>query len=150
ELNIGLIGYQFMGKTHSHAYRNLPFFFKNDTKPVLQSIAGRNKKRVKKAAEQMGWNSFETDWHKLLQRDDIDIIDIVAPNNMHAEMAISAANAGKHVITEKPLALNLEEAKRMKEAVQKNNVKNMICHNYRFAPAVQYAKKLIDKGSLGK
>ncbi|MFG6150288.1 Gfo/Idh/MocA family protein [Halobacillus sp. B23F22_1] len=145
-----MIGYQFMGKMHSHAYRDLPFFFDPALKPSLKAISGRDEEAVKQAAEIMGWESYETDWRRLIDRKDIDVIDIVTPNHTHAEIAIAAAEAGKHIISEKPLALTVEEAEQMYEAVQKNQVIHMICHNYRFAPAVQYAKKLIKEGKLGK
>ena len=135
-----MIGYQFMGKAHSHAYRDLPFYFDNPLEPELVVISGRNMEAVKEAQEKMGWQSYEADWRKVVERDDIDVIDIVTPNHTHAEIAIAAAEAGKHIITEKPLALTVEEAKQMLKAVQKNGVKHMICHNYRFSPAVQYAK----------
>lgn len=150
EIRIGMVGYQFMGKAHSHAYRDLPFFFHTEIKPVQKAISGRNESAVKEVAEKMGWESYETDWRNLMERDDIDVIDIVTPNHTHAEIAIAAAEAGKHIITEKPLALTLEEAQKMYDAVQKNNVTHMICHNYRFSPAVQFAKKLIDDGRLGR
>ncbi|WP_082232992.1 Gfo/Idh/MocA family protein [Halobacillus massiliensis] len=150
EINIGMIGYQFMGKMHSHAYRDLSFYFEDTLKPVLKAIAGRNETAVIQAAEQMGWESYETDWRRLVERDDIDVIDIVTPNHTHAEIAIAAAEHGKHILSEKPLALTVEDAERMKEAVEKNGVLHMICHNYRFAPAVQYARKLIEEGKLGQ
>ncbi|WP_219621073.1 MULTISPECIES: Gfo/Idh/MocA family protein [Bacillaceae] len=150
EIRVGMIGYKFMGKAHSLAYRNVPFFFPGVAKPVRKAIAGRNKEGVKQAAEELGWESYETDWRKMIERDDIDLIDIVTPNNSHAEMAIAAAEAGKHVICEKPLSLNAEQAERMLEAVTRNKVIHMISHNYRFAPAVQYAKKLIQQGRLGR
>lgn len=150
EVRVGLIGYKFMGKAHSLAYRNVPFYFDTEAVPVMQAVAGRNEEGVKAAAQKMGWASYETDWNRLIERDDIDLIDIVTPNNTHAQMAIAAAEAGKHVICEKPLALTLEDAYQMYEAVQKNRVVHMICHNYRFAPAIQFAKKLIEEGKLGK
>ncbi len=149
-VRIGLVGYQFMGKAHSHAYRDIPFFFETDANPILQAICGRNEDAVSQAADQMGFASYETDWRVLIERDDIDVIDIVTPNNTHAEIAIAAANAGKHVITEKPLAMTVEEGERMHEAVSRNGVIHMVCHNYRFVPAIQYAKKLIDDGRIGK
>lgn len=145
-----MVGYQFMGKAHSHAYRDLPFYFDGKIKPVLKAVAGRKEAAVKDAADRMGWESYETDWRKLVERKDIDVVDIVTPNHTHAEIAIAAAKAGKHVITEKPLALSLEQAKEMHEAVKENNVKHLICHNYRFAPAVQFAKKLLEDGRLGR
>jgi predicted dehydrogenase len=150
ELRIGMVGYQFMGKAHSHAYRDLTFFFDTPFTPVLKSVAGRNESAVREAAEKLGFESYETDWRRLIERDDIDVIDIVTPNNTHAEIAIAAAEAGKHVLCEKPLAMNLEQAERMLEAVKKAGVVHMVCHNYRFAPAVQFAKKLIDEGRLGR
>ncbi|GIM46625.1 oxidoreductase [Collibacillus ludicampi] len=149
-VRVGMIGYKFMGKAHSHALRDVPFYFDQGVTPVLQAVAGRDENGVKAAAEKMGWNSYETDWRRLIERDDIDLIDIVTPNNTHAEMAIVAAEAGKHILCEKPLALTLEQSKRMLEAVKKAGVIHMICHNYRFAPAVQYAKQLIEEGRLGK
>ncbi|RKL65791.1 dehydrogenase [Salipaludibacillus neizhouensis] len=145
-----MIGYKFMGKAHSHAYRDVSFYFDSEVEPVLQAVCGRNDEGVKEAAEKMGWLSYETDWRKLIARDDIDLIDIVTPNNAHAEMAIAAAEAGKHVFCEKPLAMTLEQARRILEAVEKNGVIHMINHNYRFSPAVQYAKKLIETGRIGK
>ncbi|BAD63117.1 oxidoreductase [Shouchella clausii KSM-K16] len=150
ELRIGLIGYQFMGKAHSHAYRDIPFFFDVEAKPVLKVVCGRNEEAVQQAAEKMGFESYETDWRKVVERDDIDVIDIVTPNNTHAEIAIAAAKAGKHVITEKPLAMNLDEAQRMHAAVTENHVIHMVCHNYRYVPAVQLAKQLVASGKLGE
>ncbi|WP_149475325.1 Gfo/Idh/MocA family protein [Oceanobacillus polygoni] len=150
QVRVGMIGYKFMGKAHSNAYRNLPFFFDSKVVPIMQSISGRDEAGVKEAAQKMGWASYETDWRELIERDDIDVIDIVTPNSTHFEMAIAAAEAGKHVICEKPLAMNVDQAKRMYNAVQKNGVIHMICHNYRFAPAVQFAKKLIEQGRIGK
>ncbi|OYD07401.1 Gfo/Idh/MocA family protein [Paludifilum halophilum] len=149
-IRIGMVGYRLMGRAHSHAYRDFPFYFDTDTLPVLQAVTGRDEGRVQTAAHKMGWASYETDWRRLIERDDIDLIDIVTPNDTHAEIAIAAAEAGKHVFCEKPLALSLDQAKRMLEAVDKAGVTHMICHNYRFSPAVQWAKKLIEEGRLGK
>lgn len=145
-----MIGYKFVAKAHSHAFRDLPFYFDPETVPVLQAIAGRNEKALSAAAEKFGFASYETDWRRLIERDDIDLIDIVTPNHTHAEMAIAAAEAGKHVFCEKPLAMTLDEARRMLKAVQKSGVVHMIGHAYRYAPAVQYAKKLISEGRLGR
>ncbi|MFB5662361.1 Gfo/Idh/MocA family protein [Alteribacillus sp. HJP-4] len=150
KVRVGMIGYQFMGKAHSHAYRDLPFYFDKEVEPVMQAIAGRNEENVRQAAEKMGWNSYETDWRRLIERDDIDLIDIVTPNNTHEEIAVAAAEAGKHVICEKPLSLTVEQAERMAEAVERNKVVHMISHNYRFVPAVAYAKRLIEEGRLGE
>jgi len=150
QIRVGMIGYKFMGKAHSLAYRNLPFFFDVGVQPILQAVAGRDEEGVKAAAETLGFASYETDWRRLIERDDIDVIDIVTPNNTHAEMAIAAAEAGKHVLCEKPLAMTVEQTERMLEACQKNNVVHMVCHSYRYAPAVQFAKRLIESGRLGK
>jgi predicted dehydrogenase len=150
KLRVGMVGYKFMGKAHSHAYRDVGFFFDPNVEIVMQALCGRDEKGVKAATEKMGWLSYETDWRALIQREDIDLIDIVSPNNNHAEIAIAAAEAGKHVYCEKPLALTLDQAKRMYEAVQKNGVLHMVNYNYRFAPAIQVAKNLIDTGKLGK
>ncbi|RKN62003.1 Gfo/Idh/MocA family protein [Paenibacillus ginsengarvi] len=149
QVRIGMIGYRFMGKAHSHAYRDLPFYFDLDVEPVMQAIAGRDPEAVRQAAGKMGWKSYETDWRRLLERDDIDLIDIGTPNDTHAEMAIAAAEAGKHIICEKPLAMNAEQAGRMLEAANRAGIVHMICHNYRFVPAIRYAKHLIDSGRLG-
>lgn len=149
-IRIGMIGYQFMGKAHSHAYRDLPFYFDTPLKPELKVIAGRNEATVKEAQKKFGFEAYETDWRKVVERDDIDVIDIVTPNHTHVEIALAAIEAGKHVIVEKPLALTVEDAKRMHKAAKESGVKHMICHNYRFAPAIQFAKQLIDQGRIGR
>ena len=145
-----MVGYKFMGKAHAHAYRDVPFYFESPVQPVLKAICGRNEEGVKGAANKFGFESYETNWRTLIQRDDIDLIDIVTPNNTHAEIVLEAVKAGKHVICEKPLAMNLQDAKMMLQAAKENGVVHMITHNYRFAPAVQFAKKLITEGKLGK
>jgi predicted dehydrogenase len=150
QVRIGMVGYKFMGKAHTHAYRDVSFYFDNKVEPVLQALCGRDEEGVKEAAAKMGWRSYETDWRNLIAREDIDLIDIVTPNHNHAEIAIAAAEAGKHVYCEKPLAMTLEQSKRMLEAVEKNGVIHMVNYNYRFAPAVQFAKKLIENGRLGR
>lgn len=150
DINIGLIGYSMMGKAHSNAYRAAPFYFDLDVNPVLNTIVGRDPEKIKKSAAKMGWKNHSTDWQDLIDDPSIDVIDISSPNNTHKEIAIRAAEAGKHVFCEKPLSLTLQESKEMLDAVNKHNVLHMVCHNYRFAPAVQYAKKLIAEGRLGK
>src|SRR5690606_22539182 len=100
-IRVGVAGYRLMRRAHSHAYRDYPFYFNTNSVPVLQAIAGRNEEKVKAAADKMGWASYETDWRRLIERDDIDLIDIVNPNDSHAEIAIAAAEAGKHVFCEK-------------------------------------------------
>ena len=149
-LNIGLVGYKFMGKAHSNAFRKVGMFFEPSLKVNMKAICGRDEEWVKESAEKFGWEGYETSWENLVKRDDIDVIDITAPSNFHKEIAIAAAEAGKHIFCEKPLALNLKDAREMLEVVKKANVKHQIGFNYRFAPAVQLAKKLIDEGKIGK
>jgi len=149
-INIGLVGYKFMGKAHSNAFRKIGMFFEPSVKIGMKAICGRDEAWVKESAAKFGWESYETSWEKLVRRDDIDAIDITAPSNFHKEIAIGAAEEGKHVFCEKPLALNLKDAREMLEAVKKNGVKHQIGFNYRFAPAVQLAKKLIDAGKIGQ
>lgn len=145
KLRIGMVGYKFMGKAHSHAYRDLPLFFPNTVHPVMKVICGRDQKGVALAAKQFGWEEYTTDWKRLLERDDIDLIDINAPSNVHKEITIAAATAGKHVFCEKPLALTLKDSREMLDLVESARVKHMVGFNYRFAPAVMLAKKLIDE-----
>jgi len=151
KLNVALIGYQFMGKAHSNAYRQVARFFDDlEVEPVMKVICGRNEENVRKAAQKYGWEEYDTSSERVVERKDIDLVDVSVPGNMHAPIAIAAANAGKMVLCEKPLANTLAEARQMVEAVQKNKVPNALCHNYRFAPAVQLAKQLIDEGRIGK
>lgn len=150
QIRVGMIGYKFMGKAHSQAYRDLSRFFPEAPEPILQAICGRNEEAVQQAQHQFGWNSYETDWKSLIKRDDIDLIDINAPSDAHKEIALGAAQAGKHVFCEKPLALNLADAREMLQAVEEAGVKHMVGFNYRFAPAVRLARKLIQQGRLGK
>ena len=150
EVGIGLIGYAFMGKTHSNAYRQVARFFDPEVKPVLRAICGRNEANVKKAADAFGWEGYETDYRKLIERDDIDIVDVSSPGNEHMPMAIAAAQAGKTVFCEKPLGNTLEEGRQMLDAVEAAKVVNMCCFNYRRVPAVALAKRMIEDGTLGK
>jgi len=150
QIRIGMIGYKFMGKAHSNAYRQVPFFFDPGADLIMDTIVGRNEDEVREAGRKMGWRSYETDWRKVVERNDIDVIDIVTPNHMHHEIAVAALEAGKHVICEKPLAINLDQALEMKKAADKAKKINMIVHNYRFAPAVQFAKKMIAEGKIGR
>lgn len=150
QVNVGMIGYKFMGKAHSHAYHDLPMFFPDVPKPVMKAICGRDVAGVTQAQKQFSWESYETDWRALVARDDIDLIDINAPSNMHKDIAVAAAEAGKHIFCEKPLALTLEDSREMLRAAEAAGVKHMCGFNYRFAPAVQLAKKLVDEGRLGK
>lgn len=150
QYNIGMVGYKFMGKAHSHAYKEAPMAFPGAPVPVMKAICGRNKEGVERAAAQFGWETAVTDWRELVKRDDIDIVDINAPSDVHKDIAVAAARAGKHVFCEKPLALTLADAREMLQAAEEAGVKHMICFNYRFAPAVQLAKKLVQEGRLGR
>ncbi|HKP94566.1 MAG TPA: Gfo/Idh/MocA family oxidoreductase [Fibrobacteria bacterium] len=150
KLNVGMVGYGFMGRTHSNAFRKVGNFFNNEHVPVLKAIAGRNEANVKAFAEQWGYESIETDWRKLIDRKDIDVIDICTPNDSHMEIAIAAAQAGKMVMCEKPLARNAEEGEKMVAAVEGAKVLNTVWYNYRRVPAVTMAKQLIDEGRLGR
>lgn len=150
-LRIGLIGCGFMGRTHSNGYNRIANFFPDlQYRPVLQAVCARNEARAKAFAEQWGYASYETDWRKLIQREDIDAVDICTPNDTHAEIAIAAAAAGKMILCEKPLARNLEESRTMVEAIEKAKVPNTVWYNYRRIPAVTLAKQIIDSGKLGK
>jgi predicted dehydrogenase len=149
-LNVGMIGYGFMGRAHSNAYCQVNHFFDVPFRPVLKAACARNVEKLKAFAEQWGYESLETDWRKLIERPDIDLVDICVPNNLHAEIAIAAAEAGKMVLCEKPLAMNAAEGQRMVEAVEKAGVANMVWYNYRRVPAVTLAKRLIEEGRLGR
>ncbi|MEI7984750.1 MAG: Gfo/Idh/MocA family oxidoreductase [Armatimonadota bacterium] len=148
-LNIGLIGYQFMGKAHSNAYRQANHFFDLPADINMHTICGRNEAAVTKAAETLGWKNIETDWRKVIANPEIDVIDISTPGNLHAEIAIAAAKAGKAVWCEKPIGNTLPEAKAMMDAVLEAKVAHAVFHNYRKAPAVALAKKMIMEGKLG-
>ncbi|HEX4796355.1 MAG TPA: Gfo/Idh/MocA family oxidoreductase [Humisphaera sp.] len=149
-LNIGMIGYGFMGRAHSNAYRRVPNFFDLQYTPVLKAACGRNAEAVKAFAGKWGYESTETDWRKLIERKDIDAIDICTPNNTHKEIALAAAKAGKMILCEKPLSMDTAEGLEMTKAVESAKVPNMVWYNYRRVPAVTLAKKLIDDGKLGK
>lgn len=150
-VNIGLVGYGFMGRTHTNGYKRANDFFPDLThRPVLKAVCGRSEDKVKAFADQWQYESTETDWRELIKRDDIDAIDICTPNNSHAEIAIAAAEAGKMILCEKPLALNPAEGEKMIAAVEKAGVANTVWYNYRRVPAVTLAKQLIDEGRLGR
>src|SRR5678815_3900253 len=139
-----------MGRAHSNAYRKVSNFFDLEYQPVLKAACARDAGKIKQFAEQWGYESIETDWRKLLERKDIDAVDICVPNNLHKEIAIAAAKAGKMILCEKPLAMNSAEGEEMCQAVEKAKVPNIVWYNYRRIPAVTFAKQLIDSGKLGK
>jgi predicted dehydrogenase len=147
-----MVGYAFMGAAHSHAWRTAPRFFDLPLAPQMTAVAGRDPERVAAAAAKLGWASSETGWRELIDRDDIDLIDICVPGNLHAEIAIAALEAGKHVLCEKPLANSVEEAERMTaaaEAAEANGAFAMCGFSYRRTPALALAKRLVESGALG-
>ena len=149
-LNVGMIGYKFMGRAHSNAWLKADKFFDLKARPVMQVICGRDRTGVSQAARRWGWNQFVTDWREVVNDPAIDIVDINTPNDAHADIAIAAAKAGKAVLCEKPLALDVPTAKRMTDAVKKAGVINMVCHTYRRIPAIAQMKKMIAAGDLGR
>ncbi len=149
-LNIGLIGYGFMGRTHSNAYCKVNNFFDLEYRPKLKAVCGRNEENAKAFANNWGYESIETDWKALIARDDIDAVDICTPNNTHSEIAIAAAKAGKMILCEKPLSMNAPEGEEMVKVIEEAGVANTVWYNYRRVPAVSLAKQLIDEGRLGK
>lgn len=149
KLNVSMIGYNFMGKAHSNAWRQAGRFFDLPAEIELHTICGRDTGALGKAAEKLGWMKNSNDWRKVVADPEIDIIDITTPNDSHAEIAIEAAKHGKAVLCEKPLALSVEECEAMVAAVKKAGVVNMVCHNYRRIPAIALAKKMIEEGAIG-
>lgn len=149
KLNVAMIGYGFMGRAHSNAWRQVRSFFDVPYEPVLKVICGRNETEVKRAANRFQWEEYATDWEKVIGRGDIDVVDICSPGYTHGPIALAAAKAKKILFCEKPLANSLAEAEDMLKAAEENGCVHMICHNYRRAPAVTLAKQLIDAGELG-
>ena len=149
-LRIGMIGYGFMGRAHSNAWRQAPHFFPLKAHVELHTLCGRNAAGVQAARIQLGWQNAATDWRDVVESPLIDVVDINTPNDSHAEIAIAAARAGKHILCEKPLALTPKQAEAMLAAVQKAKVVHMVCHNYRRVPALALAKKMIGEGALGQ
>src|SRR5258708_15833228 len=150
-LGVGMLGYAFMGKAHTNAYKKLNYIY---TPPPayarLVSIAGRDKERVEADAQRFGYEKAVTDWHELVNDPNIQVFDNSAPNNLHAEPCIAAAEAGKHIICEKPLGRNAAESKLMWEAAQKAGIVHMCAFNYRFVPAIRLARDIIQAGRLGR
>jgi predicted dehydrogenase len=152
-LGVGLIGYAFMGAAHSQAWRTAPHFFDLPMRPQLTVLAGRDAVRVADAAERLGWSSVETDWRRVLDRDDVDLVDVCTPGDTHAEIAIAALEAGKHVLCEKPLANSVAEAEAMAEAAARaaaRGVRSMVGFTYRRVPAIGLARELVAQGRLGE
>ena len=149
-LNIGLIGTGFMGRTHSNAFGQVNKFFDHKIRPVLKAVCARDAQKTAAFAARWGWQEVETDWRSLIQRSDIDVIDICTPNSTHHAIAMEAARAGKIIICEKPLAMNAAEAHAMVEAAEQSGKPTMVSFNYRRIPAVTLAKILVDEGRLGR
>ncbi|GAA1989332.1 Gfo/Idh/MocA family oxidoreductase [Isoptericola halotolerans] len=152
-LGVGMVGYSFMGAAHSQAWRTAPRFFDLPLRTEMTAVVGRDKERVTEAAERLGWESTETDWRRLLERDDIDLVDICTPGNTHAEIAIAALDAGKHVLCEKPLANSVAEAEQMTAAAERaaaRGVRSMVGFTYRRVPAIQLARQLVAEGRIGE
>ena len=139
-----------MGRAHSNAYRKVNNFFDLEYQPVLKAVCARSAEKLQAFADNWGWESVETDWRRLVERDDIDVIDIGSPNVTHHDIVMAAAEAGKMVLCEKPLAMNAEEGRAMTEAVEKAGVPNMVWFNYRRVPAIALAKQLVDEGRIGR
>ena len=150
KLNVGMIGYKFMGKAHSNAWKKSPYFFDTPVEPVLKVVCGRHAGPLKAFADRWGWEEIETDWKKVIDREDIDIVDIGVPTHLHHEIALAAAKAGKHIFCEKPMAVSYDQAKEMFEAARENGITHYLNHNYRRCPAVRLAKQLIDDGKIGR
>lgn len=149
QLGVGIIGYGFMGKAHTFGYENLPRIYGPQYAVARKVMCGRHRDEVQKAAEKYGWESFETDWRKVIERPDIDLIDISSTGCTHAEIAIAAAKAGKHILCEKPLANTLADARKMSAMARESGIKHMVGFNYRRVPAVSLAKQFVDEGRLG-
>jgi len=151
EIGVGMLGYAFMGKAHSNAFRTIPYMmYPPAAIPRMVSISGRNEEACAEAARRYGYEKYFTDWREQVQDPDIQLFDNGGPNDMHAEPSIAAAEAGKHVLCEKPLGRTAEESKMMLDAVEKAGVKHMVAFNYRFVPAIRLARNLIESGALGE
>ncbi|MFP3241249.1 MAG: Gfo/Idh/MocA family oxidoreductase [Caldivirga sp.] len=149
-VGVGLIGHGFMGRAHSLAWRNITLFTDSPLTPVLKAVAGRSEDALRGFAAKFGFERYYTDYRLMIKDPGIDIIDNVTPNYMHAEPTIEAMEAGKHVIVEKPMAMNSREAYEMVRVAERTGVINMVAHNYRFVPAIVLARQLIGSGSLGR
>lgn len=150
DLNVAMIGYGFMGKAHSQAWRNVSRFFEIEQNINLKTICGRNESELKKVQVREGWQDFETDWRKIIDDPNVDVIDICTSGDSHAEIAIAALNANKHVLCEKPLANTVAQAAAMTQAAEKSKGKSMVGFNYRLVPAISFAKELVQAGKVGR
>ena len=152
-LGVGMVGHAFMGNAHSHAWRTAPRFFDLPLDPVMQVVCGRDATRTAQAAQRLGWAEFDTDWHRVVERADIDLVDICTPGDTHAEIAIAALAAGKHVLCEKPLANSVAEAEEMTAAAERAasvGVRAMVGFTYRRVPAIALARRLVEQGRIGE
>ncbi|MCK2212897.1 Gfo/Idh/MocA family oxidoreductase [Actinomadura sp. ATCC 31491] len=151
-IGVGMVGYAFMGRVHSQAWRSVGAFFDLPLAPRMAVLSGRSKERTEAAAAQLGWDAVETDWRELVRRDDVQIVDICTPGDSHAEIAVAALAAGKHVICEKPLANTVAEAEAMVRAAAAAppGVKSMVAFNYRRVPAIALARRYVEEGRLGE
>ncbi|MEU8304140.1 Gfo/Idh/MocA family oxidoreductase [Actinomadura sp. NPDC048955] len=151
-VGVGMVGHAFMGRAHSQAWRSVGPFFGPPLTPVMTALAGRSAERARAAADALGWASVETDWKELLRRDDVQLVDICTPGDSHAEIAVAALDAGKHVLCEKPLANSVAEAEAMAAAAERareRGIRSMVGFNYRRVPAVTLARRLVDEGRIG-
>lgn len=151
-VGVGMVGHAFMGRAHSQAWRSVGPFFGPPLTPVMTALAGRSADRARAAAAALGWASIETDWKELLRRDDVQLVDICTPGDSHAEIAVAALDAGKHVLCEKPLANSVAEAEAMAAAADRareRGIRSMVGFNYRRVPAVTLARRLVDEGRIG-
>ncbi|MFE3454436.1 Gfo/Idh/MocA family protein [Nonomuraea sp. NPDC059194] len=149
-IGVGMVGYAFMGRVHSQAWRTVSAFFDLPVTPVMAALSGRSREAATEAAARMGWAAVETDWKDLVNRDDVGIVDICTPGDSHAEIAIAALQAGKHVICEKPLANTVEEAQAMVAAAAASPGRSMVAFNYRRVPAIALARRMVAAGELGQ
>ena len=151
EIKVGLIGTSFMGRAHSNAYMDVAAYFDLPSKPTMQVACGlKSPTYLEKFSSKFGWKNIETEWQKVIAREDVDLIDICTSNATHAPIAIAAAKAGKHIICEKPVARNAQEAKQMMDAAREAGIVHMVAFNYRRVPALALAKKMIEEGKIGR
>ncbi len=150
EINVAIIGTKFMGRAHSNAFIDVGYWFDLPLRPVLRAACGRNAAELEAFARRFGWQTTETSWERVVARDDIGLVDICTSNVTHMPIAVAAAKAGKHILCEKPIAMNAAEARLMLDAAREANVRHMVAFNYRRVPAIMLAKQLIDEGKIGQ